>query len=139
MINSLNHLTLCVTPLHKGYLGGDDFTTGNLVQYYNDKVSEHSNCTSLFCPYRDEIFDAGPDRGGSSIGGPLWTDFGVLEVAAEKHRLPPNIIQVRVMLKCCNATLTFTHAHSYRGSNMTTTTTTTLLPPNYLYQQGCWS
>jgi hypothetical protein len=82
-----------LTRLH-GIIGAENFTTGNLVAYMNDVVAKHSNCTSLFCPYQDELFEAGPDRGGESIGGPIWTDFRVLEDAAAKQRMPPGIMQV---------------------------------------------
>lgn len=32
-------------------------------------------------------------RGGAGIGGPLWTDFSVLEQAAANNALPTNIVQ----------------------------------------------
>jgi len=34
------------------------------------------------CAYNGEEFEAGPERGGKHIGGPIWTDFKVLEAAA---------------------------------------------------------
>lgn len=31
------------------------------------------------CHFADELFEAGPERGGRGVGGPLWTDFSVIE------------------------------------------------------------
>lgn len=38
-----------------------------------------------------DVFSAGPDRRGSGVGGPFWTDFSVLQQASS---LPKGIIQV---------------------------------------------
>ena len=46
------------------------------------------------CAYDDEIFEAGPDRGGRSIGGPFWTDMSIIEEADAAGRLHTEFIQV---------------------------------------------
>jgi len=45
------------------------------------------------CAFGDALLAAGPDRGGSGVGGPFWTDFGVLE-AANQDDLPEHLVQV---------------------------------------------
>ena len=35
--------------------------------------------TGSSCRLSDMVFHAGPDRGGSGIGGPFWTDFKVIK------------------------------------------------------------
>lgn len=45
------------------------------------------------CKMRHEVFEAGPERGGSSIGGPFWTDFSVLQ-AEEQKKTSDQMIQV---------------------------------------------
>ena len=47
------------------------------------------------CSFADPLFEAGPDRGGSDIGGPFWTDFSVLTKAAEQREASfAQIVQV---------------------------------------------
>ncbi|KAJ1456550.1 Metallo-dependent phosphatase-like protein [Pelagophyceae sp. CCMP2097] len=43
--------------------------------------------------FQGAVFSAGPDRGGSGVGGPFWTDFKVLE-AASAAALPEGVMQV---------------------------------------------
>ena len=46
------------------------------------------------CTFDDDVFEAGPDRGGKSLGGPFWTDFHVIEEAAAAAAAPPEFVQV---------------------------------------------
>lgn len=39
----------------------------------------------------EEIFEAGPERGGNHIGGPFWTDFRVLQHEFESHSPTPSL------------------------------------------------
>ena len=52
-----------------------------LAGYINFQLAEAVGpCIHLAaCPMLHPIFSAGPERGGLGIGGPFWTDFGVLE------------------------------------------------------------
>ncbi|CAM9826070.1 unnamed protein product, partial [Ectocarpus fasciculatus] len=49
-----------------------------LAQYTNKMLTkETTKCdesNAIYCSIRGDIFDAGPERGGRSIGGPFWTD-----------------------------------------------------------------
>jgi hypothetical protein len=38
------------------------------------------------CSLADMVFGAGPDRGGSGLGGPFWTDFKVFMEEAESPK-----------------------------------------------------
>jgi hypothetical protein len=44
----------------------------------NDQVSGASLLEGVVLP-SEELFEAGPERGGRHIGGPFWTDFKVLQ------------------------------------------------------------
>lgn len=61
-----------------------------LAQYANKALKrETAACEDAnlnFCQIRGEIFDAGPERGGRSIGGPFWTDYSV--IYEEQNALP---------------------------------------------------
>lgn len=47
------------------------------------------------CEYEDQVFEAGRDRGGAGIGGPLWTDFHtILNDFNRKNFQLPHFIQV---------------------------------------------
>lgn len=43
------------------------------------------------CTFAHPVFSAGPDRGGTGIGGSFWTDFSVLTSA---DCLPPGVVQI---------------------------------------------
>ena len=73
---------------------GLNISASNMVDFINNVTLEYANCSTVFCPFDHEIFGAGSDRGGRSIGGPFWTSFDVLEEAAMKNRLPFPLIQV---------------------------------------------
>ena len=68
-----------------------------IAEHMNSILQEHTRGCPGFgrrCPYDDEIFQAGPDRGGDGIGGPFWTDFSVLERAEMSGSLARHLIQV---------------------------------------------
>jgi hypothetical protein len=44
-----------------------------------EAVQPCANRTSSTCNFGDELFQAGPERHGTSIGGPFWTDFQILK------------------------------------------------------------
>ena len=55
---------------------------GKFNSVLGDVIRSCSNRDWKKCPfdlYEGELFQAGPERGGSHLGGPLWTDFKVLE------------------------------------------------------------
>eukprot|EP01035_Chromulina_nebulosa_P019534 gene19534-25432_t len=55
----------------------------DISEYINDALKENTaSCKSSRCNYDDEVFEAGRDRGGSSIGGPIWTDYSVISKEA---------------------------------------------------------
>lgn len=60
--------------------------TANELSYYTNKVlkdvivkQSEASVISLPRGPDDELFEAGPERGGRRIGGPYWTDFRVLQ------------------------------------------------------------
>jgi hypothetical protein len=59
-------------------------------------VEKCTDETKLFvpCEFHDDVFEAGPDRGGKGIGGPLWTDFHVIDEAAATSAAVPSFIQI---------------------------------------------
>lgn len=61
-----------------------------LAQYTNKQlIKEATLCEESganYCNVKGDVFDAGPERGGRSIGGPFWTDFSV--VYAEQNEKP---------------------------------------------------
>jgi hypothetical protein len=67
-----------------------------LVEFTNkllfDSVKRCSHEDAI-CKMRHEVFEAGPERGGASIGGPFWTDFSVIE-AEEASKPSESLIQV---------------------------------------------
>ncbi len=74
-----------------------DTTTQGLANHLNSLlVSSTRRCKKAdqACAYADEAFEAGPERGGRNIGGPMWTDFGVLKKEAMTSGAPlPEMIQ----------------------------------------------
>ena len=66
-----------------------------LNQDFNDLLVQANQANN----FEHEFFDAGPDRGAppGSLGGPLWTDFKVLQKDAEvvtEDGLSENVIQI---------------------------------------------
>ena len=48
------------------------FSSDDIVSYMNGiLIDKTASCASESCAYADEIFEAGKDRGGTGIGGPL--------------------------------------------------------------------
>ena len=79
---------------HLGKKLGNSSATA-IAMHMNLKLQEHTAQCPGFgrrCPYDDEIFEAGPDRGGRGIGGPFWTDFSVLEEVLSCHSLSIEIL-----------------------------------------------
>jgi hypothetical protein len=62
----------------------------NKLLFDSVKKCSHEDST---CKMRHELFEAGPERGGESIGGPFWTDFSVLE-EEEASKPSESLIQV---------------------------------------------
>eukprot|EP01036_Dinobryon_divergens_P036455 gene36455-47466_t len=60
----------------------------------SELLSTLSGCTRFPCPLRNPIFEAGPERGGRGIGGPLWSDYSVLESAAADENYSSSFVQV---------------------------------------------
>lgn len=55
----------------------------DLAEHFNGVLvdaMQHCSEDWVACPFDDygELFQAGPERGGSNLGGPVWTDFRVL-------------------------------------------------------------
>lgn len=47
-------------------------TPEEIVKYINEKlVADTLKCQNKWCKFEDELYDAGPDRYGDGIGGPL--------------------------------------------------------------------
>lgn len=46
------------------------------------------------CGFKHELFQAGSERGGNSIGGPFWTDYSILENTKAKDLPIKNLLQV---------------------------------------------
>jgi len=47
-------------------------TVDDIVFYINEKLLvDTNNCKKTWCKYEDELYEAGPDRYGDGIGGPL--------------------------------------------------------------------
>lgn len=68
-----------------------------ITAYTNSILLESvSSCRTFPCQtaFADELFEAGPDRGGKKLGGPLWTDFSTLERADEEGEGPMDFVQV---------------------------------------------
>ena len=68
-----------------------------IADHMNSVLVEHTfRCPGFGkrCAFDDEIFEAGPDRGGKSIGGPFWTDMSIIEQADRDGRLNTDFIQV---------------------------------------------
>ena len=84
-------------------LSSENSSPENMASHINNLLIEQTRqCTTedgefKECSYVDEAFEAGPDRGGKGIGGPFWTDYQVIEEAAEvatKSKIVPNMIQI---------------------------------------------
>lgn len=77
-----------------------DSSAEGIAGYVNGLLTDFvQKCTdeSKFfvpCEFPDEVFEAGPDRGGKGIGGPLWTDFHVIDEAATESTTVPPFIQI---------------------------------------------
>lgn len=70
-----------------------------IALYANVQLKQDfGTCTALPCQSKksaaNQLYEAGPDRGGAGIGGPLWTDFSMLEDAAKHNKEPKHFIQV---------------------------------------------
>jgi hypothetical protein len=75
------------------YLAAADYE-----KYINSKLTEViqrcSASTSKLCELNDQLFQAGPERGGRGIGGPFWTDFDVLQKADRDSAAATDFVQV---------------------------------------------
>lgn len=50
----------------------DSLDAHSIANYINSEIkSVVSQCRSKYCRLNGELFEAGPDRGGAGIGGPL--------------------------------------------------------------------
>ncbi len=50
----------------------DNFTADAIAEYVNGMLKFNAfQCSTPPCKFEGELFDSGPDRGGSGIGGPL--------------------------------------------------------------------
>lgn len=90
----MDHLRKSIPALVKG--GAKD-ESHVVAEYINTKLLEDvKRCTSAGarCPLDDLVYSAGPERGGSAVGGPYWTDFSVLEKAhaAEAAKEDPSFL-----------------------------------------------
>lgn len=90
-------------------IGGNITTAEQLAKYVNLLVHEVAEKCKKFCAFNGAVFDAGPDRGGTSIGGPIWTDFSVLKAAAEELQAPPTMF-----LQIVGHTIAFNRIRSTR-------------------------
>ncbi len=61
-------------------------------------VRSVSACQNKVCTLKDAIFQAGPERGGSSIGGSYWTDFQILQNAANSNVNSFNYVQKYIQI-----------------------------------------
>ena len=57
-------------------------TPDELAAHVNDRLTRAlQTCVetagTASCSFRDDVFSAGPDRGGRGVGGTFWTDWGV--------------------------------------------------------------
>eukprot|EP01031_Cornospumella_fuschlensis_P025996 gene25996-31391_t len=85
------------SPAYLQYLRKQDIQTPpQLVNHtHNQLVQAIKRCDGFPCrTIKGEVFDAGPDRGGSGVGGPFWTDFGVLERAVQSKQGPRDFLQI---------------------------------------------
>ena len=68
-----------------------------LVNFADNALqSEVRKCLGqgTFCPeFKNELFGAGPERGGKAIGGPFWTDYSVIH-SEETEQASDSMIQV---------------------------------------------
>mmetsp|Transcript_25384 Transcript_25384/g.42311 ORF Transcript_25384/g.42311 Transcript_25384/m.42311 type:complete len:492 (-) Transcript_25384:70-1545(-) len=67
-----------------------------IAEYINSILTNQIKiCRQFPCSkFTNQVFDAGPDRGGTGIGGPLWVDFSTLEATAEQQLHPRHFLQV---------------------------------------------
>lgn len=94
-----NHLQSTSTTRKddKPLLSSPNPTPEELALYVNGVLNETTvGCEHFPCykTYTDEVFGAGPDRGGTGVGGPLWTDFSILQQADELGTGPQDFVQV---------------------------------------------
>ena len=73
----------------------------SISEFVNKKVrADVERCVTSAqarCRFKDAIYSAGKDRGGKEIGGILWTDWSVLQQAAEAaggEPVLPGVIQI---------------------------------------------
>jgi hypothetical protein len=70
-----------------------------VASYINEVlVRAIGSCQNKVCTLKDAIFQAGPERGGSSIGGSYWTDFQVLQNAANSNVNSFNYVQKYIQI-----------------------------------------
>ena len=58
-----------------------------IAKYMNDNLQKDlKKCVGAqeMCSLKTDLYGAGPERGGGSVGGPYWTDFRVLEIASSQ-------------------------------------------------------
>ncbi len=75
----------------------DNVSADSIAHHMNQVLIDHTTRCPGFgkrCAYDDEIFEAGPDRGGRNIGGPFWTDMSIIEKADMDGQLHTDFIQV---------------------------------------------
>ena len=85
------------TFLDKYSYKGNDINVTAKVELLNQDFNNLLVQANQAKNFNHEYFDAGPDRGGQGLGGPMWTDFKVLEKDAEivkKDGISENMIQV---------------------------------------------
>ena len=62
-----------------------------IASYINERLRntvDRCSSNSAKCRFRDPLFLAGPERGGTAVGGPFWTDFKILQDAAAGSSAP---------------------------------------------------
>lgn len=65
-------------------------------QILRSTVASQAKAATVVLPTGEEIFEAGPERRGSHIGGPFWTDFKVLQGEADPS-VPPQHAMIQVV------------------------------------------
>jgi hypothetical protein len=80
-------------------LAAGDVDEVMVASYINEVlVRAIGSCQNKVCTLKDAIFQAGPERGGSSIGGSYWTDFQVLQNAANSNVNSFNYVQKYIQI-----------------------------------------
>jgi hypothetical protein len=66
-----------------------------IVEITNKNLrQEVEKCKNKKCGFQTAMYEAGPERGGSGIGGPYWNDFSVLQKQATSSPFGNNFIQI---------------------------------------------